>query len=152
MYYIWIEHNFQQYLKNVYIVIQTLTSVVEADLFKVQLDLTGCSERKLWQGWINKAIWAQRCTKHLFLLHEERFISARKANRTSKSRGSATLSPKRFQLLGLGWVMQASSSAHMQSVYTVPKNYSKLQLLQPPLRAAALLVGGLTYYLQQEPC
>ena len=60
--------------------------------------------------------------KHLFLLHKEKVISAREAIAASERQGSAMLSPKHFQLLQLGWVMQVSSSAHMQTIYLVPKN------------------------------
>jgi len=62
----------------------------------MQLDLMACSERKLWQGSINKAIWAQRWAKHLFLLHEEKLVSVTEANRASERGGSGMLSPKPF--------------------------------------------------------
>lgn len=70
----------------------------------------------------------------MFLLHEEKVASAREAAEASKHRGSATLLPKLSQLLWLGWVMQVSSS-----VTQCLKITDKLQLLQPPIKRAALL-------------
>ena len=62
-------------------------------------------------------------SKALVSAPREKVISVTEAAGPSECRGSATLSPKHFQLLQLGWVMQVSSSAHMQSIYAVPKNY-----------------------------
>lgn len=110
---------------------------MESDRFKVWLDLTACSERKHWQGWINKAIWAQRRAKRVSAPRGKGYFSKRGCWSMQAQKLSYARSPKLSQLLRLGWVMQVSSSVHMQAVTRCLKITDKLHLLQPHIKSSS---------------